>query len=67
MKLVDLLRVMKFVESDEGLLSYWGRSVFSCAGIKKVACLCKFDESDEGNLVQKYGVWLVMIEKNLGG
>ena len=45
--------VMKFVESDEGLLSCWGRSVFNCAGIEKVACLCKFDESDEGNLVQK--------------
>ena len=58
---------MKFVESDEGLLSCWGRFIFSCAGIKKVTCLCKFDESDEDNLVQKYGVSLVMIEKILRG
>lgn len=29
-----------------------------------MACLCKFDESGGGNLVQKYGVLLVMIEKN---
>ena len=56
--------MMKFVESDKCLLSYWRRAVFSCTEIEKVACLCKFDESDEGNLVQKYGVWLVMIEKN---
>ena len=48
------------------MLSCWETSVFSCAGIEKVACLCKFDESDEDNLVQKYGVWLVMIEKTLG-
>ena len=39
------------------------------AGIEKekVACLCKVDESDEGNVVQEYGVWLVMIEKTLRG
>ena len=51
MEFVDLLRMVKFVECDEGLLSYWGRSVFSCAEIEKVAYICKFDESDEGNLV----------------
>ena len=50
---IDLSRVMKFVESGEYLLSCWRRTVFSCAGIEKVACLCKFDESDECNLVQK--------------
>ena len=44
---------MKFVENDECLLSCWERSVFSCTGIEKVACLCKFNESDKGNLVQK--------------
>ena len=46
-------RICWFIKSDEDLLSCWGRSVFSCAGIEKVACLCKFDESDEGNVVQK--------------
>ena len=44
---------MKFVESDECLLSCRGRSVFSCAGIEKVACIYEFDESDENNIVQK--------------
>ena len=44
--------MMKFVESDEGLLSCWGRSVFTCTGIEKMAWLYKFDESDEGNVVQ---------------
>ena len=52
MEFVDLLRVMEFVESDE-VCKLLRKSVFSCAGIEKVACLCKFDESDEGNLVQK--------------
>ena len=45
--------MMKFVESDEGLLSCWGKSVFTFAGIEQVACLCKFDENDKGNVVQK--------------
>ena len=44
--------MMKFVESDEDLLSCWEKSVFTCAGIENVACFCKFDESDEGNIVQ---------------
>ena len=53
MKFVDLLRMMEFVKSDECLLSCWGLRVFSCVGISQMAYLCKFDKSDESNLVQK--------------
>ena len=56
MKFVNLLRVMEFV-GWWNLLSWKEKSSGSAgiAGIEKgiVACLCKFDENDEGNVVQK--------------
>ena len=53
MKFANLLRVMEFVEWWN-LLSWKGKSGGS-AGIEKeiMACFCKFDESDEGNVAQK--------------
>lgn len=56
---------MRFVDSDE---AWWFvESVVFFLGFLGVAFLCKFVENDEGNLVQKTCIWLVMIEKSLEG
>ena len=53
MKFANLLRVMEFVEWWN--LLCWKEKSGGSAGIEKriVACLCKFDENDEDNVVQK--------------
>ena len=53
MKFANLLRVMEFVEWWS--LVSWKEKSGGSAGIEKgvVACLCKFNENNEGNVVQK--------------
>ena len=50
------------------LLSWKEKSGGSARIEKRImAYLCNFDENNEGNVVQKYNIWLVIIEKNLKG